>query len=403
MSSVSRFTMVAVIALAAMMLTTSAVTLADETDITYTVTDGWIEVHSGNTTILISTVLPAASVRVGTLANYTGDGFVIRSFLGYNGSDGLSPELVQFRAPTNRTAWTVVGPELQDSPSGTVFTVRLTSVLEMLDFGTPGTGPSFGGPPTVIPDWAEVTVRFQVSTKNFSATYPGVEQSPVYLVNGTTELKFDVRLAILKPLPFDSLAMDIGLMKMDDSLFIPTMTAGQYGFRGFQADEVSISDPYVNETVDSTPIVHTFEYRNRFKQMFEYFNESNVSDGFFSWASQCRMASSYGTSLVNVSAYYRTDGECLTVFLSAPIDNNTITIDHDPSVGVLGGVHIVPIAPSGGLVSTSLLSVVLGVVIGVAAVGAGGAGIYALATRTRDQDPADPVDLEKNRYYRGPR
>ena len=246
-----------------------------------------------------------------------------------------------------------------------------------------------------VQSWAEITVEFQVSARNYFAAYQGVTQSPEYPVNGSSELKFDVGISVLKPLPVDSLALEIAVMKTDGVSYSPTSSGGHYTFRGYQAGgAVSASDPSTNETQGSTLVTHTFESRDQFKQMFEFVDETGIPDGYFSWARQARITTTAGANLMNVSTFYRTDGESLTVFLATPLVADTIAVDHDPSIGVLGG-GVVVVLPG----ATSLLWVGVGVIVGLASVG--GSGAYLLSSRGEDRNPADPVDLQRNRYYRG--
>lgn len=388
--------------LVSMSLSAGSALAEDAEDITYSVGGNGIEVHSAYTTTLISNSLPAATVRAGNLTDLTGDGFILRALLGYNASvgNGFSPNLVEFRALTNSTVWTVSGPLLKDTSQGKIVTVQLVATLDMVrvggfgDGGLGGSGPD--GPGSIIRSWAEVTIRFQVSTRSYFATYQGVPQSPEYQVNGSSELKFDVGVIVLKPLPVDSLALEIALMKMDDASYTPTSRAGHYAFRVYQAgDIVSESDPSVNETEGSILTTHTFQSRDKFKQMIDFVNETGVPDGYFSWARQARITTSAGAGLMNVSTFYRTDGESLTMYLSTPLSSDTITVDHDPSIGVLGGGGAIVILPG----APSLLWVGVGIIVGLASVG--GAGAYLLASRKEDRDPVDSVDLQRNRYYRG--
>jgi hypothetical protein len=343
-------------------------------------------------------------VRAGNLTNLTGDGFILRSFVAYNAStgSGFSPDLVEFKAPTNRSTWTLIGPQKSETSEGAIVGLELSTRLDMVQVGGTGGGPGgpgSGGPSSVIQDWAEVSIRFSVSTYNYPSTYQGFSQSPAYSINGSSELKFDVSVVILKPLPVDSLAIEVALMKMDDALYTPSTSSGSYGFRGYQGGgKITDSDPSVNETQGSALVTRNFENRDQFKQTFDFMNETGVKDGFFSWASQARTGTTGGASLTNVSAFYRTDGEALTVYLSTPLTTDTITIDHDPSVGVFGGSSYPVVMPEIPLLGTSLLSVVVGVMVGVGVVGG---GAYLLSSRSDDQDPGASVDLEKNRYYRG--
>ena len=378
--------------------------MEDTRDITYSVGANGVEIHSANTTVLISNSLPAASARAGNLTNLTGDGFVLRSFVGYNASSGggFSPDLMEFIAPTNRSTWIITGPQKSENSQGAVVSLEMNTILDIIQLGGPGSGPGgpgSGGPVSVIQDWAEVTIRFTVSTYNYSSTYQGLSQSPTYSVNGSSELKFDVSVVILKPLPVDRLALEVALMKMDDSLYTSSTSSGPYGFRGYQGgDKITESDPSVNETQGSTLVTHSFENRDQLKQAFDFVNETGIPDGFLSWASQAKAGTTGGAGLTNVSAFYRTDGEALTIYLSTPLTTDTITIDHDPSVGVFSGISYPIVLPGNPTLGSSLLMIVVGVAVGVGVVG--GTGAYVLS-RGEDQDPAYPVDLEKNRYYRG--
>jgi hypothetical protein len=386
------------------MYVSAGVAIAEDAEnITYSVGANGIEIHSANTTALISDSYPAATVRAGGLTNLTGDGFILRALLGYNASldNGFSPSLVEYRAQTDRAAWTITGPQLKDTSQGKTVTVKLVARLDMVRVGGSGNGGSGGsgpgGPGLVVHSWADVTITFQLSTRSYFAAYQGVSQSPEYQVNGSSELKFDVGIVVLEPLPVDSLALEIALMKMDDASYTPTSTAGHYVFRGYQADgTVSGSDPSMNETEGSILLTHTFQSRDQFKQMIGFVNETGVPDGYFSWAKQARISTSVGASLTNVSTHYRTDGESLTIYLSTPLSSDTTTIDHDPSIGVFGGgggaTVILPGTPS-------LLWIGVGIIVGLASVG--GSGAYLLSSRGEDRDPADPVDLQRNRYYRG--
>ena len=387
--------------LVCMSLSSGSVLAEDTEDVTYSSGGSGTEIHSANTTTLISNSFPAATVRAGDLTNLTGDGFVLRAILGYNASpeDGFSPSLVEYRAPTNNTVWTVSGPQLKDSSQGKTVTVQLSATLDTIRVGGAGNhapnGQGPGGSVLTVQSWAEVTVKFQVSARNFYAAYQGVPHSPEYPVNGSSELKFDVGVRVLKPLPVDSLALEIALMKTDGASYAPTSSAGHYSFRGHQTDgAVSGSDPSINETQGSALMTHTFESRNQFKQMFEFVDETGIPDGYFSWARQARITTAAGANLMNVSAFYRTDGESLTVYLATPLAADTIAVDHDPSIGVLGGGGAIAVLPG----AISLLWVGVGIVVGLVSVG--GTSAYLLSSRSQDRDPADAVNLQGNRYYR---
>ncbi len=386
---------------------------AVQSDITYTVGTDRITINTPNMTVVLSTLYPAAVVFTKGNESLPGDGFVLSAILGYNQSaDGtLNLSAVPYHAPFDVATWSVAGPiEETDDEHGHRLLITLAATVDIVKKlehtgGGGGSGSGTVGAVTTE-DWANVTVRYVVTTRNYSQSFDAISSSPAYPVNGTTEIKFDVDIEPKKPLDVDRLALDFGLMKMDSATFAPSTTIGQYLFRGYQASGLSVSDPMLNETDGTTPIMHEFVYRYQYKQMFSYLNSTNVTDGFFSWANQSLLSwSSANDTLVDVSTYYRTDGESLRVYVAIPLDVALTKMVCDPSIGVFtassagNGGGIIDY-PDGSIIGSSVFSITLGAVIGAAIVG--GASVYVFVRRGQsDDDPSEVVSLEKNRYYRG--
>jgi hypothetical protein len=372
-----------------------------------------VTIYTDNMTVVLSTLYPAAVVFSHGNESLPGDGFVLSAILGYNASEDavLNLSAVPYHAPLDNASWTLSGPieEIDDERGHTLYvtivaTVDIVKKPERTSGNSSETG-AWGEGAMLIEDWANVTVQYVVTSRNYTQAFETLAESPEYPVNGSTEIKFDVDIEPLKPLDVDRLALDFGLMKMDNSSFEASTTAGLYLFRGYQANEVTISDPTLNETVGTTPLMHEFTYTNQYKQMFCYLNETNVSDGFFSWANQALLRwDGLNDTLVDVNTYYRTDGESLRVYVAVPLDVMITRIVCDPSIGVFtvsssgnGGTIDYP---DGSMIGSSVFSITIGAVIGAALVG--GASVYVFVRKgSEDEDPADVVSLEKNRYYRG--
>ena len=377
---------------------------AQDQAISYAETADVVVIETGDMDVAISKTFPAAMIIRPDQEDSLGYGLVISAVFGYNATeDGmLVLEDVPYRASLEHATWSLSDITHEtNADMGETVTVDMTASLNMNrriasfesdrpeDSGTPGI--------EIIEDWAQATVSFIVTSDNYSAHYADVQDSPDYDVNGSTELKFDISIDINEAIYAEDLAIDIGLMMMDNYTFSPTSMPEQYFFHGYQDDAVTESDPCENETDGTVKIVHKFTPRNDFKQLFAFVEEGE-KESFFGWARQAEIGwTGDEDELVDIATLYRTDGESLRVYLSTPLNDTTISVMHDPSLGLFPvGQAEIPgdIIPVG----TSVASVVIGAVIGVAVIGTVGA--YAVGRRTSDEDPADIVSLEKNRYYR---
>lgn len=394
--------------LSASMLLVSAPASALQDDISFTQDYDSVTIKTDNSTVEISKAFPAAFIRPANDTTGYGYGFMTSCFVGYNESDVLENPLAEgaYHASLTNASWTMIGPtESSDDAVGNAVTVAFRATVDMSyrqSGGGQGSGGSGSAGAVIIEDWAVVQFTFQVSTKSHFSVYPGFSDQNI-LVNGSTEVKFDVGITLSKTINADSLAMDMGLAKVHSSnLSAPADTQG-YKLLGYQSDGITTSYPSVNETDGTAPIIHRFQYRNAHEQMFA-FVEENVTKGYFSWANKVMLNWSGGSNtLEDTRTYYGTDGECLRIYVSSPIGLETTAITHDPSIGIFeapgggGGVIIIP--DDGGIFGSSAMSVAAGVVIGGAIIG-GSVGVMWVTSRRGEDDPADTLSLEKNRYYR---
>jgi len=360
----------------------------------------------------VSKLSPAAVIRPANDSTGYGYGFAAGCMIGYNASDVLENPLAEaaYHASLANATWVLTGPsEVTDAEGGETVTFAISASVDMVR-RIAGSGSGGGGSGTsgteMIEGWADIVFTFQVSTKNHNSTYPGYSE-PRIGVNGSTEVKFDVRILINHAIAADSLAMDTALNIMNAASLEPVSVDDSYRFWGYEVDGVSSSDPNVNETDGGTPVVHKFQYRYTHEQLFAY-AEDGISKGYFSWANKIMLNWSAGnSSLADTTAYYGTDGECLRLYISSPLGDEVDAITLDPSLGIFvaatgdngGGVIRVP--EDGGIFGSSAMSVTIGFLIGGAIIGSGVGAMYAV--RRGEDDPADVVALEKNRYYKGGR
>lgn len=375
---------------------------AASSELSYEVDDTSVHLSTGNMSAALCKAFPSIAVKGIEAPDEDAYGFVFSAILAYNESedDGLVLETVPYHASLEHATWSMDTPVIEGEGGTSTAYVSMSSSVTMnkrLAAWDGNPSPSLPGIEKIV-DWATVTVRYQVSTSDFSSTYGGTLSEGEYPVNGSTEMKFEVSIDINVPIDATSMALDIGVMKMDYGTFEPTAMDEQYVLRGFQSDGVVTSDPDVNETVDDTLIIHEFSHRGQLKQMFAFVEDTETA--FFSWASKAMSATSdVDGELDDITTYYRTDGEALRLYLCSELMPETASVMHDPSLGLLPGAGGIVRLPDGSVLGSSAASTLLGVIIGVAV--AGGVSALIIVRRSRPKDETEVVVLEKNRYYRG--
>ncbi len=385
---------------------------ATDVDIVYDEDADGITIVTENATVDISKLRPSGVIRTADETSDNGYGFTVSSFTGYNVSETAENPFADWAYQTSleNITWEVIGPSKTTTEKGSTVTVALRAMVDMtkrLPGSTTGTGTTAQPGVEIIHEWAEVQFTFQVSTDNRVATYPGFSDNQIY-VNGSTEMKFDMELRLNKMIYVNRLAVEVNLCEMEASSMVVAPSDEPYRFYGYQSGGVSTSDPAVNETDGTSPIVHSFEYRQTEEQMFA-FVEDGVPVGYFAWASKIMLNWSAGnSSLADSTAHYGTDGECLRLYLSSPMNRDVVAVSLDPSLGIFasaasggGGGGVIRPPEDGGIFGSSAMYVATGALIGGVVIGSCVSALY-ISRRGKD-DPAETVTLESNRYYKGGR
>lgn len=368
--------------------------------ITYDADDQSIRVSTHNMSVALSKTFPAMAAKAPDAEDADAYGFAFSSILVYNDTEdvGLVLETVPYHASLEHSEWTVEAPLVIEDDGISTLHFSMTSSVTLNKRLAAWDGNPTSGTPGIekIENWATVTINYEISTSSFCSAFEGVSAEEEYPVNGSTEMKFDLTLDVNVPVNATSIALDIGLMKMEFGTFEATAMDEQYVLRGFQDDGVVVCDPEVNETIGDDLLLHTFKPRNQLKQMFEFVEDSGTA--FFSWATKAMSNTSEGErSLDDVTTYYRTDGEGLKLYLASGFSPDVSGIQHDPSLGLFPSSQGYVDLPD-NLLGSSTISTALGVLLGLAA--AGGLSAVIILRRSRPKDAVEVVVLEKNRYYK---
>jgi hypothetical protein len=231
-----------------------------------------------------------------------------------NGDGAPQPGEVAYAADLEGYNWQM-GPVVtsDDATLGRIVRFDLTTIVDLVE--SDPQAEAAGEPLATVDGFASITLSFRVASNDayFSAS------NGIYQVLGGSEVKIDVRIDVLRPVEgVDSIALEQVLR--DDR--------GRYTPHPVEADGASGAKVVgVRPFKESDGIVQTVD-----------FSKDGTVPGFYSWVDGAEATLADGTQLpVDVSAGYTLVDGVMTLYLSYPYDIDTVTISHDPSLGIFDG------------------------------------------------------------------
>ncbi len=227
---------------------------------------------------------------------------------------------VAYTSPFLAYDWDLSEVQLaEDEESGRVATFTLTTTIDLME--NDPLAAELGRPLFTVEDFAEVTLAFTLTSRDVNHT----DEVGEYMTIGGAELKVDIRIDVLSPVQgIDFLTVE-QLLKDDLGTYLPKTTEGS-----------SVGEPEPDE-------LRRYRETEDLKQRIE-FRERAATPAFYSWVKRAEVTQADGTEeVVDVLASYLvTDGRMI-LFLSYPYDVETVSIFHDPSLGVYeDGFPIIP-------------------------------------------------------------
>lgn len=235
--------------------------------------------------------------------------------IGYNDSDdpGFQVDEMLYFSPLDG-GWQM-SPLIKDENEtlGPFQSFTLTKPIDMQRAGP--------GPKEKVTNWANLTLHFLLASYDFEQTVG----STTYEILGGAELKIDIELDIHKALMVDSIAIE---QRLFDQPFEPGQAPYTMDLR--EDDRHQRLDKGFNDTFQ-----HTFKDHPDGHQHLGLLNSNELEESFYNWVSEAELTTNGTTGLQNVTTTYHTTGEHLNLYLSYPYTEQTSSIFHDPSVGVV--------------------------------------------------------------------
>jgi hypothetical protein len=172
-----------------------------------------------------------------------------------------------------------------------------------------------------VEDFARITLSFTLTSRDVNHT----DEVGEYMTLGGAELKVDILIDVLSPVEgIDFLTVE-QVLKDDRGTYLPKTT---------EADSAGEPEP---------DQLRRYQETTDLKQRIE-FRESSDTPAFYSWVKKAELTRSDGSQEVTdvMAAYIVTDGRMI-LYLSYPYDVETVSIFHDPSLGIFeGGFPFIP-------------------------------------------------------------
>jgi hypothetical protein len=221
---------------------------------------------------------------------------------------------VAYTSPLLAYEWELSEVRLvEDAEMGRVATFDLTATIDLVE--NDPLAAELGRPLFTVEDFAKVTLTFTLTSRDVNHT----NEVGQYTTLGGAELKVDIRIDVMSPVEgIDFLTVE-QVLKDDRGTYLPKTT-----------EEDADGEPTPDE-------LRRYRETADLKQRIE-FRERAATPAFYSWVKKAEVTRADGTEEVTdvLAAYLVTDGR-MVLYLSYPYDVETISIYHDPSLGIFEG------------------------------------------------------------------
>jgi len=242
------------------------------------------------------------------------------AFTDVNEDGAPQPGEVAYTSPLLAYDWEMSDILLSEEPeTGRVATFDLTTTIDLVE--NDPLAQELGRPLFTVEDFARITLTFTLTSRDVNHS----DEVGDFKTLGGTELKVDILIEVMSPVEgIDFLTVE-QVLKDDRGTYLPKTT----------------EDSPANEPAPD--VLQRYRETDDLKQRIE-FRQSAKTPAFYSWLKKAELTRSDGTEEVTevMAAYIVTDGR-MVLFLSYPYDVETISIYHDPSLGIYeGGIPGIP-------------------------------------------------------------
>jgi hypothetical protein len=221
---------------------------------------------------------------------------------------------IAYTAPLLAYDWELSEVSLAEDPeTGRVATFDLTATIDLVE--NDPLASELGRPLFTVEDFAKITLSFTLTSRDVNHT----DEVGDYMTLGGAELKVDILIQVLSPVEGIDLLTIEQVLKDDRGTYVPKTT-----------EDSAAGEPTPDE-------LRRYQETGDLKQRIE-FRERADTPAFYSWVKKAEITWSDGTEEVIdvMAAYIVTDGRMI-LYLSYPYDVETVSIFHDPSLGIYEG------------------------------------------------------------------
>jgi len=210
--------------------------------------------------------------------------------------------------------WEASKVDFTGEEGGRTLRYNLTAVL---DLSAVGFQAGLGSPQGRIPQWGCLTFSFTMTSRDLNFTSP-----TAFSLRGGTEMKIDILIEPGRDLPGDVSGLSLQHYLSDES--------GSNYFRTFESDQTRVFKP--GASVENGTI---FRSGLSALQKIGLASSGGKEHGYYTWLRQVLVENQDGSSgYMPVNLTYSTDGRQMALALNYPLPEGTVSLLHDPTVGV---------------------------------------------------------------------